>query len=318
WMANINVKISSSDVKPNPRVLLSHIPLYRSDWTPCGPYRSSEIINQRISRSPYDQRILYQNYVTEESTKRLLDLIQPVSSLAFLQHALVLSGHDHDQCTVNHKTKYATVKEHTLGTLSWQQGNLYPSFMLLSVGNFTQSNGSSPEPIIFSQLYIILFVVTILALSFLPAYGIDVNFGHLIKSIIKLVREDMFSSGRKEKIEDENCEYEMMWDAEGGLHLIKKAGKAPLNVSKETNSAERGNAVIRAARKQMLQEQEAATNLDISSNSESDMKNLPRASKSYMRIMMQRCIRVLGMTMVIAVVNVPLYMMLLFKDWAEQ
>ncbi|KNA09611.1 hypothetical protein SOVF_152020 [Spinacia oleracea] len=308
----------STGVGTNPRVLLTHIPLYRPDWTPC-PYRSSEVINQRITRSAYDQRILYQNYVTEESAKHILDSIQPV---------LVLSGHDHDQCTVNHKTKYGSVKEHTLGTLSWQQGNLYPSFMLLSVSNFTHTNGSSSEPVVLTQLcflpkqlfiyiwYIILFVVTIVALSILPTYDIQFHFGHLMTKINKFVKDDLFSSGRKEKNEDENCEYDMMWDAEGGLHLIKKHSKAPLVVSKEMSSAERGNAVIRAARKQMVQEQESATKVDI--NGESDVKNLPRSSKPFTRVMVQRCNRVVGMVLVIAVVNVPLYMMLLFKDWGEQ
>ncbi|XP_057535708.1 uncharacterized protein C630.12 [Amaranthus tricolor] len=308
----------SMNVSSNPRVLLTHIPLYRSDWTPCGPYRSSEIINQRVSRSADDQRIIYQNYVTKESSKYMLDSIQPV---------LVLSGHDHDQCTVDHKTKYGTVKEHTLGTLSWQQGNLYPSFMLLSVGNFIQANGSSPEPVVLVQLcflptqlfiyiwYIVLFVVTILALSILPIYGIDIK--DLMTNINKLVKESLSSSGRKEKNEDENYEFEMMWDAEGSMHLIKKPYKAPLNVSKETSSTERGNAVIRKARKQMLQDQEGASEVDISVDPESDMKNMPRSSKSLMRIMLQRCIRVLGMILVIAVVIVPLYIMLLFKDWIE-
>ncbi|XP_021761843.1 LOW QUALITY PROTEIN: uncharacterized protein C630.12-like [Chenopodium quinoa] len=225
----------STGGRTNPRVLLTHIPLYRPDWTPCGPHRSSEIINQRISRSAYDQRILYQNYVTKESAEHILDSIQPV---------LVLSGHDHEQCTVNHETKHGTVKEHTLGTVSWQQGNFYPSFMLLSVGNFTHANGSSQEPVILTQLcflptqlfiyiwYIILFVVTILALSILPTYDINLHFGHLMTKINKLVREDLFSSVEKRKNEDENCEYEMMWDAEGSLHVIKKLSKNPFGCVK--------------------------------------------------------------------------------------
>jgi len=36
----------SLDVQLLPRVLLSHIPLYRRDYTYCGPHRSSPIINQ--------------------------------------------------------------------------------------------------------------------------------------------------------------------------------------------------------------------------------------------------------------------------------
>ena len=158
--------------------------------------------------------------------------------------------------------------------------------MLLSVGNFIQANGSSPEPVVLVQLcflptqlfiyiwycstqnilpidlvlgnilniflitvlflltskvansrYIVLFVVTILALSILPIYGIDIK--DLMTNINKLVKESLSSSGRKEKNEDENYEFEMMWDAEGSMHLIKKPYKAPLNVSKETSSTER-------------------------------------------------------------------------------
>lgn len=82
--------------------------------------------------------------------------------------ALILSGHDHDQCTVIHKSKYGSVKEvshlvqlkkfvligwcliysvmqHTLGTISWQQGNLFPSYMLLSASNLILPDGSKPE-----------------------------------------------------------------------------------------------------------------------------------------------------------------------------
>jgi hypothetical protein len=42
-------------------------------------------------------------------------------------------------------------------------------------------------------------------------------------------------SETKEKDEDANYEYEMMWDADGSMHLIKK----PLNAS-TVNSNERG------------------------------------------------------------------------------
>lgn len=35
-----------------------------------------------------------------------------------LYQVLVLSGHDHDQCTVNHKTKYGSVKEVISGILN--------------------------------------------------------------------------------------------------------------------------------------------------------------------------------------------------------
>jgi hypothetical protein len=50
-----------------------------------------------------------------------------------------------------------------------------------------------------------------------------------------LISYNIFGGGTKEKNEDENCEYEMMWDAEGTMHLVKKALNSPI-----TNLSERG------------------------------------------------------------------------------
>lgn len=47
-----------------------------------------------------------------------------------------------------------------------------------------------------------------------------------------------FSSVVKEKNEDENCEYEEIWDAEGSMHLIKKT-KKEVSVLNESSSVER-------------------------------------------------------------------------------
>ncbi|KAL6996166.1 hypothetical protein U1Q18_006301 [Sarracenia purpurea var. burkii] len=75
------VRNISKDVSLTPRVLLSHIPLYRPDRTYCGPHRSSPIINQKVSRTNQNQEILYQNYITEKSSQYLLDMLRPVGSL---------------------------------------------------------------------------------------------------------------------------------------------------------------------------------------------------------------------------------------------
>lgn len=37
-----------------------------------------------------------------------------------------------------------------------------------------------------------------------------------------VINSNIFGGGTKEKNKDENCEYEMVWDAEGSMHLIKK------------------------------------------------------------------------------------------------
>ncbi|KAH9626728.1 hypothetical protein KSS87_010667 [Heliosperma pusillum] len=326
-LLRLTICFALRDVGERARVLLTHIPLYRPDGTYCGPHRSSAIINQSISRSPYDHRITYQNYVSEKSSGRLLDLVQP--PYCFLNpKALVLSGHDHDQCTVTHKTKHGPVEEHTVGTLSWQQGNWYPSFMLMSVS----TNKSSLAPEVLVQLcflprqlfiymwYIALFVITILALSFWPSYGIDIGHhcGHLMTNVKKLVYGGLFSSGSKEKNEDEDCEYEMMWDAEGGMHLVKKPRTRTSSVeSKEINSVERGNAVMRTSRRQTISQDGDSAKVDSDGNPGSSAAILPRSTKSTAARVVHRVLRVLGIVSVIALVNVPLYMMLLFKDWIE-
>lgn len=309
------VKNVSIDFQLLPRVLLTHIPLYRRDETPCGPHRSSPIINQRIVRTGHSQEILYQNYITEESSNRLLDLIKPV---------LVLSGHDHDQCTVSHESNHEHIKEHTVGTISWQQGNLYPSFMLLSASNSALLNMSNLEEAVLTRLcflpmqthiyigYLLLFIVTLVTLLFWPTGG--VNFGCHCSDFLAHGKQ-LFKVGTKEKTEDENCEYEMVWDAEGSMHLVRKATNTPITRAKDTSGTmERGNAVMRhTAKKGNAQEVEISMNVD------DPMTNLPpRTSKSTAKFIIHRLVRMFRMLTVIAVVNIPLYMMLLFKDWIDQ
>lgn len=314
------IKNVSIDVQLLPRVLLSHIPLYRRDYTYCGPHRSSPIINQRISYSAHNHEIVYQNYLTEESSNQLLDMIKP---------ALVLSGHDHDQCSVTHESKFGPVKEHTVGTLSWQMGNLYPSFMLLSARNSASSNISAPEAAVMTQLcflpmqthiyiwYLSLFALTLLTLLLWPTSGVD--FGHHLSDLMASIRlySSMFK-GTKEKTEDEDCEYEMMWDAEGSMHLVKKARDTPLLHPSDKASVERGNAVMRpTARKNAPRDIEVSMNIDINADTGFD-KLSHRTSKSKTKIIIHRLVRTFQMVTVIATVNVPLYMMLLFKDWIDK
>uniref|UniRef100_A0A5B7B5Z3 Calcineurin-like phosphoesterase domain-containing protein n=1 Tax=Davidia involucrata TaxID=16924 RepID=A0A5B7B5Z3_DAVIN len=320
------IKNVSKDTSLTPRVLLTHIPLYRPDGTSCGPHRASPIISQRVTRAAHDQEILYQNYITEESTNNLLDLIRPV---------LILSGHDHDQCAVTHMSKYGPVREYTVGTISWQQGNLYPSFMLLSATNLAFPNASSSEDAISTHLcflpvqlyiyiwYLSLFVLTLLALLLWPTSGVRFShhFGDLMGLIRSLISCHIFRGGTKEKNEDENCEYEMVWDAEGSMHLIKKNLKPPTTSSSERGSVERGNAVMRSgAKKQISREVDASMPVDVNIHVGLDATaKLPgRTNKSKMNMVIRRLVRMLRMFTVIAAVNVPLYVLLLFKDWNDK
>ncbi|XP_031252541.1 uncharacterized protein C630.12 isoform X3 [Pistacia vera] len=310
------------DVQSLPRVLLMHIPLYRRDWTPCGPHRNSPVINQRILRTGPGQQILYQNYITEESSNHLLDLIKPV---------LVLSGHDHDQCTVIHKSKFGPIKEHTVGTISWQQGNLYPSFMLLSVSKAALLGTSSPEEAVSTHLcflpkqthiyiwYLSLFILTLFALLVWPTSGLGfwLRYSDLVEYSQKLMSCNIFKGGTKEKNEDELCEYEMIWDVEGSMHLIKKPISTAISHSSDRGTIERGNAVMRStARKNVSQEIEVCKNMDMSVD-DPTTKLPPKTSKSKTNFIITRLVRTFRMLTFIAAVNISLYMMLLFKDWID-
>ncbi|KAK4780961.1 hypothetical protein SAY87_017067 [Trapa incisa] len=321
------VKNVSSDSHSTCRVLLTHIPLHRPDGTDCGSNRRSPIINQRIRRAIQDQGILYQNYVTEESSKDLLDLIQPV---------LVLSGHDHDQCAVKHESKSRTIEEITLGTISWQMGNLFPSFMLISIHNFSESNASSSSSheAVLTELcflpiqtyiyiwYLGLFVLTIFALLFWPTNSTS-GWSQLVatfSSFRQVLSSNFLGEGRKEKTDDEDCEYEEIWDAEGYMHLMKKSSNHPHARTADKASIERGSAVIRPTARKLNQDEDSFANLDINIDGGLDLnaKMIPKSSRSISTVVIQRLVRLLRMLTVIAAVNVPLYMMLLFKDWNDQ
>ncbi|WOL11558.1 hypothetical protein Cni_G20322 [Canna indica] len=305
------IKNISNDATINPKVLLTHIPLYRPDETPCGPHRYSSVINQRISYAGTDHGILYQNYLSEETSTHLLDLIQPI---------LVLSGHDHDQCTAVHPNP--AVLMHTVGTVSWQQGNLYPSFMLLSAAN-SSSDSTNSEDVVSTQLcflpmqthiyiwYLIQFVITLVLIITWPTNGFGLS--DKFMSYIRAVKNNLTAT-TKEKDEEEN-EYEMIWDAEGSMHLVKKATtKVPVQ-KPDIRSTGRSGVVSRLTAKKHSQEPEASVLVDMSTELKSDdASRLQRLSKSKVRKLIQLLFR-LRLLVVVAAVNVPLYMMLLFKDW---
>lgn len=89
--------------------------------------------------------------------------------------------------------------------------------------------------------YLALFILTLLALLLWPAGGIKVS--HWLSGLLeygkKLKSINIFRDGTKEKDEDLNCEYDMIWDAEGSMHLVKRPLNTPNTGSSETNSYER-------------------------------------------------------------------------------
>ncbi|URE40233.1 Calcineurin-like phosphoesterase [Musa troglodytarum] len=310
------IKHISNDATSNPKVLLTHIPLYRPDDTPCGSHRSSSVINQVSSLFCLfiTSIFRYQNYLSEETSNHLLDLIRPT---------LVLSGHDHDQCTVVHPTPAGTVTEHTVGTVSWQQGNLYPSFMLLSArSNLTNSEDAVSTNLCFLPMqthiyiwYLTQFVITLILIIMWPTNGLGLS--DKCMSYIRAMKNNLMATS-KEKDEEENCEYEMVWDADGSMHLVKNARTRVPGPKSDTGFTGRRKVVSRPTAKKHLQEAEASVSVDLSWESKpEDTAKVQRPSKSKVRTLVQRLFR-LRLLVIVAAVNVPLYMMLLFKDWIDR
>lgn len=71
------------------------------------------------------------------------------------------------------------------------------------------------------------------------------------------------------------------------------------------------------AKKHISQDIEASMNVDSGADVDSMLKMTSRTSKSKTKIVIQRLVRTFRMLTIIAAVNLPLYMMLLFKDWID-
>ncbi|KAI7886798.1 Metallo-dependent phosphatase [Lichtheimia hyalospora FSU 10163] len=103
---------------PHPRILMTHVPLYRPPGTSCGPDRQSRSREIRQGRG-----YQYQNLVNPELSRQLLDRVNPV---------VVFSGDDHDYCLVKHD-KDEEIPEISVPTFSMAQGMHYPGVILLDL-----------------------------------------------------------------------------------------------------------------------------------------------------------------------------------------
>ncbi|OEL19802.1 hypothetical protein BAE44_0019179 [Dichanthelium oligosanthes] len=150
----------------------------------------------------------YQNYLTKETSDLLLSSLKPV---------LVLSGHDHDQCTVVHSTPFGPVTE---------VKNC--SFLSPHIPRFVSNGTCNATAYARDNKYICQFVVTILLLVFWPTNGLSsLPYMNTFVSFMRSVGAELFSR-TKEKDDAEDGEYEMVFDAEGSMHLVKKAvARAP-------------------------------------------------------------------------------------------
>ena len=135
--------------KSKPRVLLTHIPLYRDPSLSCGPLRETAYFD--VNGYGYQ----YKNSVEESLSNEILNKIQP---------DITFTGDDHDYCDIQHEGGY---REITVKSMSMAMGKKYPAVQLLS---FTNNQEFQYETdICFYRLHISM-LLTILFLQWYPVY----------------------------------------------------------------------------------------------------------------------------------------------------
>ncbi|KAF8940605.1 hypothetical protein BGZ58_005564 [Dissophora ornata] len=103
-----------------PRILFTHVPLFRLDTTFCGEARESgQLILDRNGEQ-------YQNMVNASLSREILHNIQP---------DMIFSGDDHDWCEIVHSLDDKLTPEVTVPTFSFAQGSKQPAFVVLSLFN---------------------------------------------------------------------------------------------------------------------------------------------------------------------------------------
>lgn len=133
-----------------PSIVLTHVPLFRSSGTPCGPLRERFPPSKRPTGNEEplekDERnaisvaagIQYQNVLTPEVSKEIIEYVGDVE--------YIFSGDDHDYCEVVHRgysSRMGGVREITVKSMSWAMGIRKPGFLMLSLWNPLDAEGRS-------------------------------------------------------------------------------------------------------------------------------------------------------------------------------
>ena len=137
--------------KDMPSVILTHVPFYRAEGTPCGPLRerfppsksdNGEALEKDDQNSIHVQAgVQYQNVLTPAISNEIVDLVGDVTH--------VFSGDDHDYCDVIHHgytSKNGGIREITVKSISWAMGVRHPGFVLLSLWNPVDAEGKRMSP----------------------------------------------------------------------------------------------------------------------------------------------------------------------------
>lgn len=131
-----------------PTILLTHVPLYRTPGTPCGPLRehwppakiptgqTKPVFPDHRNALPVSAGYQYQTVLSEEDSVKL------VKKIGNVKH--VFSGDDHDYCELTHNDAKENVKEITVKSISMVMGVPTPGFLMVSLWNPVDPDTGKP------------------------------------------------------------------------------------------------------------------------------------------------------------------------------
>ena len=146
--AHAETILNRGDTLQLPTIVLSHVPLYRDQGTPCGPLRERYPPSQG-ARQGSDGKVKddanairvaggfqYQNVLMPAISDQI------VEDVGNVEH--VFSGDDHDYCDVLHRgytSRSGGVREITVKSMSWAMGVRKPGVLLVSLWNPVDDQG---------------------------------------------------------------------------------------------------------------------------------------------------------------------------------
>ena len=131
-----------------PTIVLSHVPLYRDQGTPCGPLRE-RYPPSRDAQQGSDGNIKDDaNAIRVAGGFQYQNVLMPAISDQIVEEVgnveYVFSGDDHDYCDVLHRgytSRRGGVREITVKSMSWAMGVRKPGVLLVSLWNPVDDQG---------------------------------------------------------------------------------------------------------------------------------------------------------------------------------
>ncbi|KAJ2855785.1 hypothetical protein J3B02_001983 [Coemansia erecta] len=151
-------RIAKNASDQRPRLLFTHVPMWRPSKTYCGVERQSKE-KYLLERTGYQ----FRDQLFQNTTSYLLEKIRPNA---------VFSGDDHDSCTVDHEIPNAPgilAREYTVGAFGWASGVPVASYALLTLYPRTETREAAflvqrcflPYQLGIYKMYLLSFAVSL-------------------------------------------------------------------------------------------------------------------------------------------------------------